>query len=108
MGYQRHHTIVVTTINLFIKEVHQKAKEIFGTECSEIVSSGLNGVYSFFIAPDGSKENRQESENGDKRRSLFIEWINAQADEEDGSNCISFFEVFYGDEEGNCEIINHN
>jgi hypothetical protein len=120
MGYIRHHAIVVTSYASFgssLEDAHEKAKEIFNTMnhyndsrnnvVSEIVVSPVNGYASFFIAPDGSKEGWEESQDGDTKRELFIRWINEQA-YEDGSNSISYAELFYGDDEGHSEIVNHN
>lgn len=108
MGYIRHHSIVVTTWDKDkVKIVYDKAKEIFGANVSEIVNSNINGYQSFFVAPDGSKEGWEESEQGDKNRASFLEFIEQQKYEDD-SNSISFAELFYGDDEGESEIVNHN
>jgi len=107
MGYIRHHAIVVTSYGETTKLAQDKAKEIFGTNVSEIVNSNVNGYQSFFVAPDGSKEGWEESEQGDKDRALFIEFIEQQKYEDD-INSISFAELFYGDDEGDSEIVNHN
>lgn len=107
MGYIRHHAIVVTSYANRTKIAHERAKEIFGSACSEIVSSPINGYESFFIAPDGSKEGWEESQQGDKARALFIEFLENQK-YEDGSNSISFVELFYGDDNGKSAVVNHN
>lgn len=108
MGYIKHHTIVVTTgLDSMMPIAHNKAKEIFATGVSEIIKSNINGYLSFFVCPDGSKEGWQESTEGDERRKVFVEWIQKQA-YEDGSNSLSFVEVFYGEDNGYSEIVNHN
>lgn len=107
MGYIRHHSIVVTSYGETTKLAHDKAKEIFGANVSEIVNSNINGYQSFFVAPDGSKEGWEESEQGDKDRALFIQFIEQQKYEND-SNSISFAELFYGDDEGESKVVNHN
>jgi len=108
MGYIRHHTIVVTSWNQKkILKAHNKAIEIFNGSTSNIVESNFNMYYSFFVAPDGSKEGWTESKIGDDRRKKFIDWLNSKA-YSDGSNALQFAELFYGDDDGNSKIINHN
>ena len=108
MGYIRHHAIVVTSWDdSCIVDAHLKAIEIFGELVSCIVKSKINGYVSFFIAPDGSKEGWSGSADGDKNREKFIKWINSKA-YTDGSNVYSYAEFFYGDDENQSEIVNHN
>jgi len=108
MGYIRHHAIIVTSWDeKRITEARKEAKEICGNRVSSIVKSPLNGYYSFFVAPDGSKEGWEESEQGDYERRKFIGWIEAQS-YDDGPNSLDYVEVFYGDEDGDSEIINNN
>lgn len=108
MGYIRHHAIVVTSWDdARMKIAHEKAKEIFGETVSPIVHSTINGYTSFFVAPDGSKEGWDESDNGDAHRKSFIDWINKGA-YDDGSNSLSYSELYYGDDEGRSEIVSHN
>lgn len=108
MGYMRHHAIVVTSdIEKLIAEAHEKAKEIFGDGASEVIKDNINGYISFFIAPDGSKEGWEPSQEGNQNRKAFVKWINAQA-YDDGSNSLSFCEFLYGDTNGECRIENHN
>lgn len=103
MGYMRHHAIVVTTFVGDIEEAHAKAVELFSSwggeradtgVVSEIVGSWINGYHSFFIAPDGSKEGREESENGDKARDEFIAWIEAE------QRYLRYVEVQFADDDG--------
>jgi len=108
MGYIKHHGIAVTSsINELIKEAHAQAKSIFKERTSEILNSKTNGYKSFFIAPDGSREGWEESNNGNHQRETFVKWINEQA-YEDGINSISFCEFFYGEDNGYSKIENHN
>lgn len=123
MGYIIHHTIVVTSWETDkLKRVHKKAKEIF-KECfskeigtkdsiglkliSRIQGSITNKYSSFFIAPDGSKEGWDTSEFGDLARKKLIKYINHLAYEE-GSNSIAYAELYFGEDNGKAEIINHN
>lgn len=121
MGYIRHHAIIVTSYSeKLITEVHGEAKKAFNNAyedrsfiespeelVSPIVESITNGYYSFFIAPDGSKEGWEESDYGDMARKRVIDFIDSLA-YEDGSNSVSYAELFYGDDEGEAEIERHN
>ena len=108
MGYIRHHAIIVTTWDIEKLEVaRKKAKELFGKMVSKIVKSELNGYCSFFIPPDGSKEGWADSERGDENRKKLIEFIETLG-HDDGSSSYDYVEVFYGDDEGESKIINHN
>jgi hypothetical protein len=83
MGWIRHHGIVVTgtadteysrdaTYN--IARAHEKAVEL-ELLVSEIIVAPINGYASIFIAPDGSKEGWETSNEFDSRRSQFKNWI---------------------------------
>lgn len=108
MGYIKHHSIVVTSfMEELIQEAHDQAKDIFKGRVSEIVQSEVNCYKSFFIAPDGSKEGWKSSDEGDEQRVAFVNYINSKS-YKDGSNSLSFCEFFYGEDNGKCEIVNHN
>lgn len=90
-----HHAIIITSFNQgLLADAHERACEIFPF-VSDILPSIVNNYDSFFIPPDGSKEFWTDSEKGNERRALFINWINEQS-YEDGSNCLEFIEVAYG------------
>ena len=76
MGYFNHHAIVVLCFDSSEKEtkIHKKAKEIFGDLCSELIGPVTNGYTSFFIAPDGSKEGWNMSNEHDEKREEFAHW----------------------------------
>jgi len=114
MGYIKHHTIVVTTFGFeYLKEAHQKAKEIFENNfenepyekpfgsvlVSDIVYGLKNGQCSFFIAPDGSKEGWGTSDNGDNARKEFLDWLNTS------ENYCDYVEVIFGGDDDNEGII---
>lgn len=108
MGYIRHHSIAVSSYSKeLIESAHKKASEIFKGLETEIKQSDFNKYFAFFVIPDGSKEGWDESDLGDKKREVFINWINQQA-YEDGSNSLRYCEFFFSDEEGESEVINHN
>jgi hypothetical protein len=86
MGWIRHHGIVVTgsadtehsrhyTYN--IQRAHEKATEL-GLLVSEVIEGATNGYASIFIAPDGSKEGWDTSEEFSRRREKFKEWISGK------------------------------
>ncbi len=107
MGYMRQHVIVVTSWKEeSVTLAHERAMEIFGTQCSNMVSSVTNGESSFFIGPDGSKEGWAESDKGDQRREEFKAWLRTQV-YEDGTSNLSWVEVFYGDDNGEAAIVDH-
>lgn len=104
MGYIRHHAIIVTSWDdekLFM--AHAKAKEIFGELVSEKIEGQINGFTSSFVAPDGSKEGWQHSDEGDENRKKFIAFLD---DETFGS--VRFVELYYGDDNMESKIMNHN
>ena len=63
MGYFEHKTIVVTGEGYHFDNAYKKAKELFATDnegkevnmVSNVVGTGMNQYYSFFISPSGSK-----------------------------------------------------
>ena len=106
MGDILHHTIIVTGSHNNDDNVHWakvarlKALKFFGGELvSELVDSGTNGVKSFFIAPDGSKESWERSDEGDDDRDRFIGWLK-KCEYDDSSSPLAWAEVRYGDEYG--------
>jgi hypothetical protein len=107
MGYIKHHAIIVTSWGDYIKQAHEAAIDIFGETVSGIVSSQMNATESFFIAPDGSKENWEESNIGNERRQKFIDWVESRNDK-DGGNAVSYCEVFYGDDFGDSQVVAFN
>lgn len=108
MGYTKHHAIVVTSFdNALINKAHEQARLIFGSQATNIIIAPCNGYASFFIGPDGSNDGWNESHEGDNRRAAFIEWVTQQA-YDDGSNAISYAELFYGDGNKESEVVKHN
>ena len=101
-----HHAIIVTSWNRdILHKAHSAALQIFGgTMVTEILESPVNGYLSFFIGPDGSKEGWEESNSGNEKRGVFIQWMNKQ-EYEDGSNCLQYVEVTYNNENSDAEIL---
>lgn len=108
MGYIRHHAIVVTGTDwgeTTIYEAHYRAEEIFGGELvSDVVSAEMNGYFSFFVAPDGSKEGWSTSNGYDSLRDHFIGWLEEQR-YGDRSSPLDWVEVQFGDGEWETKIV---
>jgi hypothetical protein len=115
MGYVKHNAIVVTGWNAEkVNEARLKAIEIFercfndepmvkpyvGKLISEVVYGLTNNQCSFFIAPDGSKEGWQTSDNGDKARDEFCDWLNREPD-----NFSDYVEIVFGGDDSNEKIV---
>ena len=106
MGYMRHHAIVVTGPYDYssdhLGEAHAKAEELIPCLVSEIVRSRINGYGSFFIAPDGSKEGWDASDEGDSQRKAFIDWLR------ESESWVSWALVQYGDDDGESLVADHS
>jgi len=72
MGYMKHCAIVVTDCNGDKLHILHTLAIHLGMRPSNIVDSGINDIQSFFIAPDGSKEGWNES---DQRRHSFAKAV---------------------------------
>lgn len=105
MGYIAHNAILITGMLESVEKIHAKAMEIFGTEAgvSSFVASYTNHYISFFVAPDGSKEGWDESNNGDERRNEFVKYLTKSNDSRHGPFCY-WVEVRY-DENDKKEIV---
>lgn len=95
MGYIAHRTMVLTSWREEdIKAAHAKALELarqidekmslhlphpprWARVVSPIIQGVVNDYYSFFIAPDGSKEGWDDSDAGDWLRTTLALWISA-------------------------------
>lgn len=97
MGWIVHNAIIVTTFSQKdVERAHTEARRLFNGLVTDPIESGINGYRSFLIPPDGSKEGWSESDEGDRRRAAFHEWVVAQA-YEDGSSAYDVIEVAYGE-----------
>jgi hypothetical protein len=104
MGYMRHHAIVVTSWQEEAVRDARAAAVTIGCAVSEMLRAPVNGYWSFFIAPDGSKEGWPASDEGDRRRDEFVEWIESHTGDEQ-SRWLSWVEVQYGDDDGEAALI---
>jgi spore cortex formation protein SpoVR/YcgB (stage V sporulation) len=108
MGYIRHHAVVITSWDRTLLEIiRDEAQKLCPGQVSNIVKSSINAYESFFIGPDGSKEGWKQSDAGDEKREKIVDLIDSVA-YSDGSNAVSYAELFYSDDEGKAEIVNHN
>lgn len=99
MGMFKHHAVLVTCWSQkTAKRARRKARRLFRELVSKIVESPLNGFWTFFVAPDGSKEEWDESFAYDRRRAAFVAWLRRQASEH--NTLLDWVEVQYGDEFG--------
>jgi hypothetical protein len=107
MGYMRHHAIVLSSWSPEILGAARVKAADLGMAVSPIVPSGLNGISSFLVAPDGSKEGWEESDAGDARRAALIAWLGAEAGKR-GYSGVDWAEVQYGDGNGATRIVRHS
>ena len=109
MGINKHNTIIVTA-STHVKEemtkVWDKAVELFGSLVSPIIVTELNGYISFLVATDGSKENWEESDDGDNSRRILCDFIDTFA-YEDGSSSFEYIDVAYGEVPARIERTNN-
>jgi hypothetical protein len=88
MGYIKHDAILVTSWDdKKFPTVHAKALEYLGAVksandsfpginlVSSIVGPCVNGQVSFLVAPDGSKEGWDSSNNAEEAREVFLSWL---------------------------------
>lgn len=111
MGYINHHAIVVTGdsypyAEVAFRKAYEKGKELLGDLVSDVVKSKTNGYQSFFVAPDGSKEGWDLSDEHDARGEKLMDFIDSVA-YEDGSNSIKYVEVSF-DEYFDAEVTRKN
>ena len=102
MGYYLHHAIIVTVTSgawevsgkPTVQELRDKVAA-FGLPTTDIVV-GNNGWHTFLVGPDGSKEGRPGSDEGDYARNQIIEVL-------DDYGCV-WSEVQYFDDYGERRI----
>lgn len=100
MGYFRHHTIIVTSLNKkHVETAHGKAVEVFNTLVSQLIKGVANAQYTFFVAPDGSKEFWDISDQYDEKRKSFIKYM------EESQLHLDYVELSFGDKYGKSNIL---
>lgn len=96
MSYVKHNAIIVTScLEDRLEQARGKAIQLDLT-VTPCVRSTINGYETFVIVPDGSKEGWDESEVGDRKREMFLKWIESQS-YEDGSSPFDVVHVEYGE-----------
>lgn len=82
--------------NLLTKS-HQKAIKLFGKEqVSDIIGSGMNSYKSFFISPSGSKVGWPEAGKHEEAMEEMVGFL-LSIRYDDGSTCVKFAKVGYGE-----------
>lgn len=111
MGYMRHHAIVVTSWDeQKLLEAHTRARVLntayagLGRIVSEMTPIAMNGQASFVVAPDGSKEGWDVSDQGDDFREEFVTWLREQSFD-DGSSVLSWVLVQFGDDNDDNRVL---
>lgn len=104
MGYSRHHAVIVTASNIYATQFHTVRDKlaqdpVFGRLVSQVISSVTNGKITFFVAPDGSNEGRDRSDQGDRFRDEVISRVSQQVPEAD------WVVVQYGDDDCVTKIV---
>jgi hypothetical protein len=114
MGYERHHAIIVSGWSREdIEAAHAGAVRIFDEEVNHrgyglamvtpVMDAPANGLLTFFVGPDGSKEAYERSRLSDERRAEFVAWLRTQLYESDPATTpptcrLAWVEVQYGGE----------
>ena len=117
MGYMRHHAIIVTGFQEeAVTRAHAEAAERFSgaashpegaydgnlAEVSPVMQSAVNSYFTFFVAPDGSKEGWGQSDRGDEVRKAFLTWLK---DQHNHRRYFDYVEVSYGADDQPAKII---
>lgn len=82
MGWIKYNAIIVTTWDTErMEKVRVAALGFFREQqVSPVMESPTNGYATVFIAPDGSKEGWDASNDGNKAREDFFEWMRKEPD----------------------------
>ena len=95
MGLMQHHAIIITG-----REEHVSLAHVYASGLDALVSpvsaTGVNGIRSFALWPDGSKEGWQDSDDGDTARDSMVAFLESLR-YEDGSSPLEWVEVTFGD-----------
>ena len=99
MSHIEHQAICISSWNMEKLQILHEDLKTHEIQTTEIVSSRLNSISSFFVTPSGSKAGWDEEEKHLYNIELVkvcIESLNYS----DGSNPIDFHVAIYGDSEG--------
>lgn len=106
MGYIKHDAILVTSWKReALEEAADKAREL-GLEVLGPSAKVTNGISTFLICPDGSKEGWNESDDYDEKRSEYLGYLNGVR-YEDNSSCLSWVAVAYSPDDRGASVTAH-
>lgn len=111
MGYMRDHAIVVSGYHDdgALNTARQKAVDLFGEgRVSDVLGPFVNGCRSFFIAPDGSKEGWEQSNDSDNARADFKNYLREQKANNGFEWFLNWAEVQFGDDEYQTIVVDHS
>jgi hypothetical protein len=113
----RHHTLIVTVHDQKLAEkLRQQISDLYKKNMeakngfqliSPIVGSLIGGYYTFFIAPDGSKEGYDLSDDGDRIRAKVIALLDSFKSE-NGAYPVNYVELYFGDDTEPAAILHSN
>ena len=106
MGWILHNAIVATSWQEDAAAALVAYAESLGAQAL-MGAPVINGYVTVLIAPDGSKEDWEESAEGDERRAKIKAWIRAAASEPIGKASGHYFEwceIAYGDDDEGAAI----
>ncbi len=104
MGHTVHTVIIVTCFDEERLRGMQVACGMAGAIVTPPVLSGINGFWTFMVAPDGSKSGWEDDQKGDQQRESIKKLLRAERDE-DGGNSYEWFECDYGMDDRRAAII---
>lgn len=119
MGHTRKHAIVVSGYGEDVTEAHGAAVRFFsgdpehgwnGRIVSPVVPGPSNGERSFLVGPDGSNEGWETSNEGDRRRGEFVDWLRRRSEEPgyEGAFLVDWAEIVFGDDEDRAGVVRHS
>jgi hypothetical protein len=99
MGVMNHNAVIATTwsdkkaaaLRSWIAGLEYKERDLFSE-----TESWTNGYFTFFLAPDGSKEGWPESATGDELRDRLVAKL-AEDEDDDGYSSWKWIEVGFGE-----------
>lgn len=106
MGYMRHDAIIVTSWKREILEAAAQKARDFGLEVLGPSVEVINGISTFLVCPDGSKEGWDESDEFNGKRARFLEYLNGER-YEDNSTCLSWAALAYGGDDREAVVTAH-
>jgi hypothetical protein len=113
----KHHAIIVTSNDKAqIELVRKRCIELYNqfmefnngkALVGNLTLGVINNFYSFMIAPDGSKEGYDTSDDGDLVRKKICNFIDSLKSPE-GYNAVNYVEVYFGSDDGTANVLQHN